>query len=227
MSNGRDQARLIAERVARCVAEGGTVPAPATGQGSPVNGASVEDLAAIRTALHDLERKLERVESKLTGGAPEKAEPPGARFKDFVTSSPPAVTRPSIASEPAAPPPGLPAITPFSAEEPQSAIRNPQSARPQSAGPLSFTPPTQSPWLSSFSSMMTSPSNPIERPLGAEENPQSGIRNPQALHSSQERFDVPEATVAELVDFFESEKKCALEPGKACDHCDMCSSRGF
>ncbi len=48
-------------------------------------------------------------------------------------------------------------------------------------------------------------------------------------HPSQDKFGVEEATVAELVDFFvEGEKKCELEPGgKPCDHCSMCSSRGF
>lgn len=49
-----------------------------------------------------------------------------------------------------------------------------------------------------------------------------------ASHPSQERFGVEEATVAELVDFFQNEKNCSLEPGgKPCDHCAMCSSRGF
>jgi hypothetical protein len=49
-----------------------------------------------------------------------------------------------------------------------------------------------------------------------------------ASHPSQERFGVEEATVAELVDFFQNEKTCSLEPGgKPCDHCAMCSSRGF
>lgn len=47
-------------------------------------------------------------------------------------------------------------------------------------------------------------------------------------HPSEERFGVEEATVAELVDYFEGTKKCDLEPGdKPCDHCAMCSSRGF
>ena len=47
-------------------------------------------------------------------------------------------------------------------------------------------------------------------------------------HPSQEKFGIEEATVAELVDFFQSEKTCSLEPGdKPCDHCAMCSSRGF
>ncbi|HET8783724.1 MAG TPA: hypothetical protein VFM63_15030 [Pyrinomonadaceae bacterium] len=49
-----------------------------------------------------------------------------------------------------------------------------------------------------------------------------------ASHPSQERFGVEEATISELVDFFQNEKTCTLEPGgKPCDHCSMCSSRGF
>jgi hypothetical protein len=47
-------------------------------------------------------------------------------------------------------------------------------------------------------------------------------------HPSLERFGVEEATVSELVDFFQNEKQCSIEPGgKPCDHCAMCSSRGF
>jgi len=49
-----------------------------------------------------------------------------------------------------------------------------------------------------------------------------------ASHPSEERFAVEEAAVAELVDFFHNEKTCSVEPGgKPCDHCAMCSSRGF
>jgi|SRR5678815_1076934 len=49
-----------------------------------------------------------------------------------------------------------------------------------------------------------------------------------ASHPSQERFGVEEAVVSELVDFFHNEKTCSVEPGgKPCDHCAMCSSRGF
>lgn len=52
--------------------------------------------------------------------------------------------------------------------------------------------------------------------------------NASAAHPSQERFGIEEATVSELVDFFEKEKTCSVEPGgKPCDHCAMCSSRGF
>jgi hypothetical protein len=49
-----------------------------------------------------------------------------------------------------------------------------------------------------------------------------------ADHPSQERFGVEEAAVSELVEFFENEKQCTVDPsGKPCDHCAMCSSRGF
>ena len=49
-----------------------------------------------------------------------------------------------------------------------------------------------------------------------------------ANHPSEERFGVEEATVSQMVDYFQSEKTCSMEPGgKPCDHCSMCSSRGF
>jgi len=52
--------------------------------------------------------------------------------------------------------------------------------------------------------------------------------NESNLHPSQERFGVEEATISKLVDFFQKEKICSIEPGgKPCDHCAMCSSRGF
>ena len=52
--------------------------------------------------------------------------------------------------------------------------------------------------------------------------------NASVAHPSQERFGVEEATVSELVDYFQNEKTCSVEPGgKPCDHCAMCSSRGF
>jgi len=52
--------------------------------------------------------------------------------------------------------------------------------------------------------------------------------NVDIAHPSQEKFGVEEAVVSELVDYFEKEKTCGVEPGnKPCDHCSMCSSRGF
>jgi hypothetical protein len=70
------------------------------------------------------------------------------------------------------------------------------------SNPSRNTPTTHSPWLAGINSSYS--------------------------HPSQEKFGVEEATVSELVDFFEKEKTCSVEPGgKPCDHCAMCSSRGF
>ena len=70
------------------------------------------------------------------------------------------------------------------------------------ANSTNASPPTHSPWLAGINSAYS--------------------------HPSQEKFGVEEATVTELVDFFEKEKQCTIEPGgKPCDHCAMCSSRGF
>jgi hypothetical protein len=87
-----------------------------------------------------------------------------------------------------------------------------------SAEPVSTFAPqvAQSPWLAPFAKHN-------------DYNPQSAIPNPQSVdHPSQERFGVEEAAVSELVEFFENEKQCSVDPsGKPCDHCAMCSSRGF
>lgn len=67
-----------------------------------------------------------------------------------------------------------------------------------------------------------------ERPVPLTHSPWLVGVNASVAHPSQEKFGVEEATVSELVDFFEKEKTCSLEPGgKPCDHCAMCSSRGF
>jgi hypothetical protein len=67
-----------------------------------------------------------------------------------------------------------------------------------------------------------------ERPVPLTHSPWLAGVNASVAHPSQEKFGVEEATVSELVDFFEKEKTCSLEPGgKPCDHCAMCSSRGF
>jgi hypothetical protein len=84
----------------------------------------------------------------------------------------------------------------------ESKVKSSSPATGYSADTQSRVPPTHSPWL-------------------------AGV-NATVMHPSQERFGVEEATVSELVDFFQNEKTCSVEPGgKPCDHCAMCSSRGF
>ena len=180
MTTESDQARLVAERIARRVT-GGRAPSK-----SRLRGAAppIEELAEIRSVLTDLQRKLDRVESRMSTETDETIEgTPRARFHDFVNSSPRANTASPAAG--------------FSADAP---AKTGGSDAPDRFS--EFTPPTHSPWL-------------------------SGVYVP-AAHPSQEKFGVEEATVSELVEFFENEKKCSLEPGgKPCDHCAMCSSRGF
>ena len=73
----------------------------------------------------------------------------------------------------------------------------------------------------------------IESRVRSGDSPAPRVHSPwlggvNASHPSLERFGVEEATVSELVDFFQKEKTCSVEPGgKPCDHCAMCSSRGF
>ena len=59
-------------------------------------------------------------------------------------------------------------------------------------------------------------------------NPQSAIHNPQLNHPSHERFNIAEAIADSVFDKYKTEKVCTFEPhDKPCDHCSMCSSRGF
>lgn len=45
------------------------------------------------------------------------------------------------------------------------------------------------------------------------------------LHPSQEKFQIAEAS--EILLAGSGEKACRFEPDKPCDHCSMCSSRGY
>ena len=205
MSTDRDQVKSIAERVAQRITEGsGSVPISRTSPTPVTNGAPVgEELSAIRAGLHDLENKLDRIESALSHAPTQPVEPPRARMIDFLSAEPPVAASPSIGASP------------------QSS-----ASRTENSEPRNFVPATQSPWLAPMSNMYGQSTHSI-----AESNPQSAIRNPQSsspTHPSQERFGVDEAAVSELVEFFENEKKCSVDPsGKPCDHCAMCSGRGF
>ncbi len=49
----------------------------------------------------------------------------------------------------------------------------------------------------------------------------------QIQHSSLDRFSVSETIADEILSETRNEKACQFEPDKPCDHCSMCSSRGF
>jgi hypothetical protein len=56
----------------------------------------------------------------------------------------------------------------------------------------------------------------------------STLASTSSSHPSQDRFAVIEAVVDEVFSQYKQEKACTFEPnGKPCDHCSMCSSRGF
>ena len=82
--------------------------------------------------------------------------------------------------------------------------------------------------LSSLQKSIDAISLRLEKLETASLTPQSAIRNPLSSHPSQDRFDVAEAIVDGLFDRESKEKACTFEPnGRPCDHCAMCSSRGF
>lgn len=59
-------------------------------------------------------------------------------------------------------------------------------------------------------------------------DPRTATPNPISTHPSTERFAVAEAIADEIFAGIQKEKACTFEPnGKPCDHCSMCSSRGF
>ena len=86
---------------------------------------------------------------------------------------------------------------------------------------------TDSRTIPTLSNTFSTPAN-SSRPIPLTHSPWLAGVNAGVSHPSQEKFGVEEAVVSELVDYFEKEKICSVEPGgKPCDHCAMCSSRGF
>jgi hypothetical protein len=72
----------------------------------------------------------------------------------------------------------------------------------------------------------------MESALSEAKSPNLGsqpqISNSPANHPSQARFTLAEAIADAIIDSKTKEKACTFEPnGKPCDHCGMCSSRGF
>ena len=110
--------------------------------------------------------------------------------------------------------------------EDQARVMAERIARRVAAGPASSS--DRGGDLASELAAMRASLNELQNRLVQIESKVSAPRVHSPWHPSMERFGVEEATVSELVDFFQNEKNCTLEPGgKPCDHCAMCSSRGF
>jgi len=107
--------------------------------------------------------------------------------------------------------------------EDQARLMAERIARRMAVGPV-----TAQSDISSELAAMRASLNDLQNRLVQIEAKVSAPRVHSPWHPSLERFGVEEATVSELVDFFQTEKTCSMEPGgKPCDHCAMCSSRGF
>ncbi|MDQ3684542.1 MAG: hypothetical protein M3430_02940 [Acidobacteriota bacterium] len=166
MSADQDQARLIAERIARRLSSGLSpeANAPERGSGDEFTDRNVDDLAALRAGVVEIQRRLAHIESHITHDENCRDSQSADRPRRFDVQQ----LNENVGENPA----------------------------------HNNTTVTRSPWL-------------------------SGTYVPATVHPSDERFGIGEA-VSELVDYFEKEKTCNLEPGeKPCDHCGMCNSRGF
>ena len=179
MSIPEDQAKRIAERVARKLA----------GSSSSAG--------------------IQKPSANSSNG--QTSDQPRARMIDFISSGPPTRSSQSVA-------------------QPTAVTEVRQDSGKSSDEFFQFIPATESPWLGRLPAMLNL-DNAQSAVLNAGSpagQPGWGASPPTADHPSQERFGIEEATVAELVEFFEKEKKCSVDPsGKPCDHCAMCNSRGF
>lgn len=81
--------------------------------------------------------------------------------------------------------------------------------------------------LSSIQASLDAISARLDRLEAANPNPQSQIRIPQSNHPSLDKFAIAEAIADQIFASQGAEKACTFEPSKPCDHCSMCSSRGF
>ena len=69
-------------------------------------------------------------------------------------------------------------------------------------------------------------SSRLQRLEDASHSPASD-HNKQLAHPSLDRFAVAEAIADSIFGPETKEKACTFEPDRPCDHCSMCSSRGF
>jgi len=69
----------------------------------------------------------------------------------------------------------------------------------------------------------------INHRLDKLEKGSSPAPNPQySIHPSLDKFSIAEAVADAVIGAKSKEKTCTFEPnGRPCDHCSMCSSRGF
>lgn len=57
--------------------------------------------------------------------------------------------------------------------------------------------------------------------------PSSEISDLRSDHPSLDKLNVAEAIADSIFSHYRKERACQFEPGKPCDHCSMCNTRGF
>jgi hypothetical protein len=68
----------------------------------------------------------------------------------------------------------------------------------------------------------------LDKIESAQQASQASQIYPIARHPSIEKFSIAEAAADAVFDAKSKEKTCTFEPNvRPCDHCSMCSSRGF
>lgn len=67
----------------------------------------------------------------------------------------------------------------------------------------------------------------INHRLDKLENTGSSNHKPLMSHPSLDKLNIAEAIADSIFGAEFKEKACQFEPGKPCDHCSMCNSRGF
>lgn len=82
--------------------------------------------------------------------------------------------------------------------------------------------------LSSIEASLDAINERLDKLEFAKSIPHSALHISHLAHPSQERFAIAEAIADEVFAGVNKEKACTFEPnGKPCDHCSMCSARGF
>ena len=81
--------------------------------------------------------------------------------------------------------------------------------------------------LSSIQASLDAISARLEKLESARSIPLSAFPVPRSDHPSLDKFAIAEAIADQIFAAKGNEKACTFEPSKPCDHCSMCSSRGF
>ena len=84
-----------------------------------------------------------------------------------------------------------------------------------------------SPDLSSIQASLDAINVRLEKLESSQSSPQSTVHTTQLAHPSLDKFAIAEAIADQIFAAKGNEKACTFEPSKPCDHCSMCSSRGF